>query len=158
MSRSAKPQNGRRRFLRDMVRAAGGLAVVGVALGLQQQTARATGVRLRPPGALSEDAFASACVRCGQCVQACPYDTLKLATLASGLAAGTPYFVARDIPCEMCEDIPCAKVCPSGALDREIASIDDSRMGLAVSAGSRKLPQLSGATLRRLLSRVPENR
>lgn len=82
--------------------------------------------------ALSEEAFASACVRCGQCVQACPYDTLKLATLASGLAAGTPYFIARDIPCEMCEDIPCAKVCPSGALDREIESIDDSRMGLAV--------------------------
>ncbi len=46
-----------------------------------------------------------ACVRCGQCVQACPYDALKLATLASGLSAGTPYFVARDIPCEMCEDI-----------------------------------------------------
>ena len=56
----------------------------------------------------------------------------RLRTLASGLAAGTPYFVARDIPCEMCEDIPCAKVCPSGALDREIESIDDSRMGLAV--------------------------
>ncbi len=32
----------------------------------------------------------------------------------------------------MCEDIPCAKVCPSGALDREIESIDDARMGLAV--------------------------
>lgn len=104
----------------------------GVALGLQQQTARASGVRLRPPGAINENAFASACVRCGQCVQACPYDTLKLATLASGLSAGTPYFVARDIPCEMCEDIPCAKVCPSGALDREIESIDDARMGLAV--------------------------
>ena len=132
MSRSAKPQNGRRRFLRDVVRTAGGLAAVGVALGLQQQTARASGVRLRPPGAINENAFASACVRCGQCVQACPYDTLKLATLASGLSAGTPYFVARDIPCEMCEDIPCAKVCPSGALDREIESIDDVRMGLAV--------------------------
>ncbi len=62
------------------------------------------------PGAINENAFASACVRCGQCVQACPYDTLKLATLASeSLSAGTPYFVARDIPCEMCEDIPCAK-------------------------------------------------
>ncbi len=132
MSRTAKPQNGRRRFLRDVVRTAGGLAAVGVALGLQQQTARATGVRLRPPGALNENVFASACVRCGQCVQACPYDTLKLATLASGLSAGTPYFVARDIPCEMCEDIPCAKVCPSGALNKDIASIDDSRMGLAV--------------------------
>ncbi|MHA6496859.1 hypothetical protein ACX3VG_07975, partial [Escherichia coli] len=35
MSRSAKPQNGRRRFLRDVVRTAGGLAAVGVALGLQ---------------------------------------------------------------------------------------------------------------------------
>ena len=113
MSRSAKPQNGRRRFLRDVVRTAGGLAAVGVALGLQQQTARASGVRLRPPGAINENAFASACVRCGQCVQACPYDTLKLATLASGLSAGTPYFVAR-------------------ALDREIESIDDARMGLAV--------------------------
>lgn len=132
MSRTAKPQNGRRRFLRDVVRTVGGLAAVGVALGLQQQTARATGVRLRPPGALNENVFASACVRCGQCVQACPYDTLKLATLASGLSAGTPYFVARDIPCEMCEDIPCAKVCPSGALNKDIASIDDSRMGLAV--------------------------
>lgn len=38
MSRTAKPQNGRRRFLRDVVRTAGGLAAVGVALGLQQQT------------------------------------------------------------------------------------------------------------------------
>ncbi len=94
MSRSAKPQNGRRRFLRDVVRTAGGLAAVGVALGLQQQTARASGVRLRPPGAINENAFASACVRCGQCVQACPYDTLKLATLASGLSAGTPMVAA----------------------------------------------------------------
>ncbi|ECM6989850.1 ferredoxin-type protein NapG [Salmonella enterica subsp. enterica serovar Enteritidis] len=55
MSRTAKPQNGRRRFLRDVVRTAGGLAAVGVALGLQQQTARASGVRLRPPGALNKD-------------------------------------------------------------------------------------------------------
>lgn len=144
MSRSAKPQNGRRRFLRDVVRTAGGLAAVGVALGLQQQTARASGVRLRPPGAINENAFASACVRCGQCVQACPYDTLKLATLASGLSAGTPYFVARDIPCEMCEDIPCAKVCPSGALDREIESIDDARMGLVVLVDRKTVSTFRG--------------
>ncbi|HEY1847168.1 MAG TPA: ferredoxin-type protein NapG [Buttiauxella sp.] len=132
MSRADKTQPARRRFLRDVARAAGGLAAVTVTLGLQQQTARAQGVRLRPPGALGEAAFSRACVRCGQCVQACPYDTLKLATLASGLSAGTPYFVARDVPCEMCEDIPCAKVCPSGALDADIESIDEARMGLAV--------------------------
>ncbi|AIR06534.1 quinol dehydrogenase [Cedecea neteri] len=132
MSRADKTQPARRRFLRDVARAAAGLTAVAVVLGLQQQTSRAQGVRLRPPGALDEEAFSRACIRCGQCVQACPYDTLKLATLASGLAAGTPYFVARDVPCEMCEDVPCAKVCPSGALDADIASIDDARMGLAV--------------------------
>ena len=36
------------------------------------------------------------------------------------------------MPGEMCEGSPCARVCPSGALEREIESIDDSRMGLAV--------------------------
>ncbi len=33
---------------------------------------------LRAPGAGDERAFQSACVRCGRCVQDCPYDTLKL--------------------------------------------------------------------------------
>lgn len=132
MDNPGKRNTGRRRFLRDLARTAGGLVVAGVVLGLQQQTSRAAGVRLRPPGARDEPQFASACIRCGQCVQACPYGTLHLATLASGLAAGTPYFVAREIPCEMCEDVPCARVCPSGALDNQIATIDEARMGLAV--------------------------
>ncbi|EPJ5823986.1 ferredoxin-type protein NapG, partial [Pluralibacter gergoviae] len=35
MASSGKRQKGRRRFLRDMARAAGGLAAVGIALGLQ---------------------------------------------------------------------------------------------------------------------------
>ncbi|GHK89551.1 hypothetical protein ECZU17_54880 [Escherichia coli] len=102
-------------------------------------------------------------MRCGQCVQACPYDTLKLATLASGLSAGTPYFVARDIPCEMCEDIPCAKVCPSGALDREIESIDDARMGLAVLVDRKTVSTFRGcaamfviANARKLMRQSPE--
>ena len=35
-------------------------------------------VPLRPPGALGEADFLAACTRCGQCVAACPFDTLTL--------------------------------------------------------------------------------
>jgi anaerobic selenocysteine-containing dehydrogenase len=76
---------------------------------------------LRPPGALAEDRFLGACVRCGLCVRDCPPQNLKLSAWGDGVARdvaiGTPYFVARDIPCEMCEAIPCVKACPTGALD-----------------------------------------
>lgn len=133
MSQQRDKTPARRRFLRDAARSAAGLAGVGVLLGLQQKQSQARdGLVLRPPGALPEAAFERACVRCGQCTQACPYKTLKLATLVSPRAAGTPYFVARDVPCEMCEDIPCVKACPSGALDPQLTDIDQARMGLAV--------------------------
>lgn len=133
MSQQRDKTPARRRFLRDAARSVAGLAGIGVLLGLQQKQSQARdGLALRPPGALAEGAFDSACIRCGQCVQACPYQTLKLATLLSPKAAGTPYFVARDIPCEMCEDIPCVVACPSGALDPKLTDIDQARMGLAV--------------------------
>ncbi|WP_206482885.1 ferredoxin-type protein NapG [Thalassotalea sp. G2M2-11] len=87
---------------------------------------------LRPPGALTEQDFLSACARCGLCVQACPYDTLKLASWLDEAPNGTPYFDARNIPCEMCDDIPCVPACPTGALDHELTNIDDAKMGIAV--------------------------
>ena len=99
---------------------AGGAALV--ALPSKAQPAQA----LRPPGALEEDAFLSACVRCGLCVRSCPPQNLKLADWGRGLegvGVGTPYFEARDIPCEMCEAIPCVKACPTEALDRELAAL-----------------------------------
>jgi len=91
---------------------------------------------LRPPGALAEDAFLGACVRCGLCVRDCPPQNLKLSTGSSGVARdvaiGTPYFVAREIPCEMCEGLPCVKACPTGALDPALTDITRARMGVAV--------------------------
>jgi ferredoxin-type protein NapG len=65
-------------------------------------------------------------------VRDCPYDTLKLAPPGGDVPLGTPYFEAREVPCEMCEDIPCVKACPSGALDHGLTDIDEARMGLAV--------------------------
>ena len=32
----------------------------------------------------------------------------------------------------MCDDIPCVKACPTGALDPQLKNIDKARMGLAV--------------------------
>ncbi len=124
----------RRKFLKNATRTAGGLIGVGLLLGLQQKQVMARkGVALRPPFALlDEQEFSAACIRCGQCVQACPYDMLNLASLVSSKEAGTPYFVARNKPCEMCVDIPCAKACPTGALDAKATDINKAKMGLAV--------------------------
>jgi ferredoxin-type protein NapG len=110
------------------------LALGGVTLGLAAQVdaerRRALPAdRIRPPGALREPDFLQTCVRCGLCVQACPYDTLHLADLGWTLPTGTPYFVARATPCAMCATIPCALACPSGALT--LADIASARMGLA---------------------------
>ncbi|MCB1341975.1 MAG: ferredoxin-type protein NapG [Pseudooceanicola sp.] len=124
----------RRRFLTDGARMAGGCLMAGSGLTWLAQDARALPANaLRPPGALGEDVFLAACIRCGLCVRDCPYDTLSLARLgADGPATGTPFFTARDVPCEMCDDIPCVAACPTGALDQGLASINEARMGTAV--------------------------
>ena len=127
------PNQDRRKFLADIARMAFGVGVFGVGLGMYAQRAASLPAQaIRPPGAIPEDQFLSACVRCGLCVRDCPYDTLKLAELGDDVALGTPYFTARAIPCEMCEDIPCVAACPTGALDKQLTNIDDARMGLAV--------------------------
>jgi len=123
----------RRRFFSDAARTAGGAALIGLGLGLYaRKSASLPAEALRPPGALPERDFVGACVRCGLCVRNCPYDTLELARFEQSIATGTPYFSARDIPCEMCEDIPCVVACPTGALDPALTNIDDARMGIAV--------------------------
>ncbi len=123
----------RRRFLGGMMKTACcvGLAGMGMAM-YANRAASLPATALRPPGALAEDVFLGACIRCGLCVRDCPYDTLRLAQLEEDVTTGTPYFVAREVPCEMCEDIPCVAACPTGALDHELTDINDARMGLAV--------------------------
>ena len=44
-------------------------------------------------------------------------------------------FVARQIPCEMCKDIPCVVACPTGALSKDLTDIRDAKMGVAVLTG-----------------------
>ena len=123
----------RRKFLANIARTAGSVSLLGLGLGLySRQSLSLPAQALRPPGVADEKSFLAACIRCGLCVRDCPYNTLKLSELSDSVALGTPYFEARQVPCEMCEDIPCVKACPTGALDPALTSIDDSRMGLAV--------------------------
>ncbi len=108
-----------------------GIAVLGTGvLSSWVKDAKAKGWVPLPPGAHAD--FATMCLKCGLCVQACPYKTLKLAKLSDPAPYGTPFFVPREVACYMCADIPCVRVCPSGALDREMKDINDARMGVAV--------------------------
>lgn len=134
MSTQTKQTNtSRRRFMQDTARTVCGVSLMGLGLGFySRQTHSLAPIALRPPGVKNENDFLGACIRCGLCVRDCPYDILKLSTFAEDIPLGTPYFNARKIPCEMCEDIPCVKACPANALDKELTNIDDARMGLAV--------------------------
>jgi ferredoxin-type protein NapG len=123
----------RRKFLTHAVQGVAAAACGGVAWNaLLVQQVHAVPFALRPPGAQPERDFAATCVKCGACAVACPYGTLRLARAATGIPLGTPHFVAREEPCRLCPDIPCAKACPTGSLDRQMRDINASRMGLAV--------------------------
>ncbi|MBU0500517.1 MAG: 4Fe-4S binding protein [Gammaproteobacteria bacterium] len=93
--------------------------------------------RLRPPGALidkdlNERDFLAACIKCGQCVQVCPVEAIKLTDLADGFGIGTPFIEARDQACDFsCDGLQCVLACPTGALTHEINYPAQSRMGFA---------------------------
>lgn len=87
-------------------------------------------VPLRPPGARPELDFLEACRRCGACREACAPGVLLALGEAYGAAAGTPGLFPESGPCELCEDLPCAAACPSGALEAP-ATWTAVRLGLA---------------------------
>ncbi len=133
-----KKEQDRRKFILGIARSAGIATLGGFVWSAYLNEAKASPLVLRPPAAIAEDDFLRTCIKCGLCVEACPYDTLILAKAGDNKPIGTPYFIPRDIPCYMCPDIPCVPVCPSGALDEASVTTDDklniniARMGLAV--------------------------
>ena len=123
----------RRDFLVKMAQGAAIAGTGGLLWGyLLRNEARAAPYALRPPGALAEDDFNAACIKCGQCVNDCPPHILKLQPSGGTLPIGMPFYTPRTGACIMCPDIPCMKACPTGALSPKLKNINDSRMGLAV--------------------------
>jgi len=121
----------RRRFFTDIAYSVGLSAMGGLLWAGYTNKAKSSPLTLRPPAAVKEEDFLKLCIKCGLCVEACrnrpsnidrdtgraKKPTLKLAKAEDDVTIGTPFFIPRDIPCYMCDDIPCVPVCPSDALD-----------------------------------------
>jgi MauM/NapG family ferredoxin protein len=104
-----------------------GVAAMGA--GFAKPTRNKAELRLRPPGALDEEAFLDACARCFKCSEACPNDCIQLHSLADGFEqAFTPYIKARARGCILCGE--CADVCPTGALKPFTATRDGWQAGV----------------------------
>lgn len=109
-----------------------GVAAAGVfAVGAAASFANDGESLLRPPGAGDEARFRARCIKCGRCVEACPYQTIRVQTGPTGSAAGTPYIDARAQACRLCADFPCIEACPTAAL-AVVPSREEVRMGCAV--------------------------
>ena len=85
---------------------------------------------LRPPGAVDETLFLERCTKCGDCAKVCPYGSIT-----SHPQNGTPVIFADQMPCYLCEDVPCIAACATEAL-LPVAGREQIRMGLAVVSHS----------------------
>ena len=121
----------RRKFVQQMT-GLGVLGMVAAAGVVGGPYLKPTTYRLRPPGAVPEEEFLGLCIKCGQCLQVCPYDSILLEDIDGKAGVGMAYIEPRDRGCYLCEAFPCILACPSGALDHEHDSIEFVHMGVAV--------------------------
>lgn len=127
--RRFKTVKSRRQFMRSAALTAG---AIGASLLGFLPADRAARSRLRPPGALDEQEFLAACIKCGQCVQVCPVRAIRLAELDDGFGVGAPYIDARGQACDFsCDALACVLACPTGALTHVINYPRQARMGIA---------------------------
>jgi len=121
----------RRNFIKQVT----GLGILGAVASagiFLAKDFKADELRLRPPGAVKEEDFLALCIKCGQCLQVCPYDSIVLEDVSGLAGVGTAYINPQARGCYLCEAFPCILACPSGALDHEKDEIKYIHMGMAV--------------------------
>ena len=99
---------------------------------------------IRPPGAQDESDFLSRCLRCGECMKACPTFGLQPSLSEAGLEGlWTPVLKSRLGYCDYgCS--ACGQVCPSRAIPELTLAEKRTRViGLAVIDRDRCLPWAS---------------
>ena len=67
----ANSYNNRRKFMATTLQSVGLTALGGMLWSGYSDEVKASPLVLRPPGALPEDDFLKACIKCGLCAEAC---------------------------------------------------------------------------------------
>ncbi len=100
---------------------------------------------IRPPGALPEENFLQKCIKCGECLKACPTNALQPALSEAGPEGiWTPLLVPRIGYCEYYCSL-CTQVCPTGAIKK--LSIEEKikvKIGTAWVNKNRCIPYALG--------------
>jgi len=107
----------RRSFFSSLFRKTTDFAVRVVDAQVVAQAVAPASNWIRPPFALDELQFLSACTRCVACIDACPHGTILPLAPHHGLrVAGTPVLDLQNKACHLCADWPCVAACEPGAL------------------------------------------
>lgn len=94
--------------------------------------ARASEKLIRPPGALPEEQFLKKCIKCGECMKACPTNALQPALSEAGPEGiWTPVLIPRVGYCEYYCSL-CSQVCPTGAI-RELTIEEKIRVTIGTA-------------------------
>jgi ferredoxin-type protein NapF len=95
------------------------VGAIGIGIGLWARkigAGRGTGAPLRPPGAIAEDRFAGLCIRCGNCLRACPAKIVHPDGGQAGVAGLLAPMIHYDKGYCLEDCSACTQACPSGAL------------------------------------------
>lgn len=142
MTKSQEPVSlSRRSFVTTTIAAAAATPILNLSAGEPNSVKKL----IRPPMSREERDFLSSCIRCGECMRACPSGILKPAGLEHGLRSlWTPVMVASEGDCVTgCN--ACSQACPTDAITKyPIAEKYRYKAGTAVFNASSCISHTEG--------------